>query len=119
VCDWAVEGEAFVDRLRVVNNGRVTWRAKGRRFGGQVTLGLKVYRAGELVREDLGRTRLGADVAPGGETGLTVEVAGLLPPGQYELKYDMVVEGVTWFEFHGSPCAIRTLEVAAAPCGTE
>jgi hypothetical protein len=27
------------------------------------------------------------------------------------LRYDMVVEGVTWFEFQGSPCAYRSLEV--------
>jgi hypothetical protein len=34
-----------------------------------------------------------------------------LAPGVYELRYDMVVEGVTWFEFHGSPCPRRALEV--------
>jgi hypothetical protein len=119
VRDRVSEGEAFSDRIRVVNTGSVIWRARGRRFGGQVTLGLKVYRAGgELVREDLGRTRLDGDVPPGAERELTVEVAGALPPGRYDLKYDMVVEGVTWFELHGSPCAVRTLEVTAGPCET-
>jgi SAM-dependent methyltransferase len=112
VRDRVSEGEAFSDRIRVVNSGSVIWRARGRRFGGQVTLGLKVYRAGgELVREDLGRTPLKADVAPGEERELAVEVAGALPPGRYELKYDMVVEGVTWFEPHGSHCLTRAIVV--------
>src|SRR6185369_13362224 len=59
-------GEAFTDRLRIANAGSVTWSARGRRFGGQVTCGLKVCDAdGEILREDLGRTALPRDVAPG------------------------------------------------------
>jgi hypothetical protein len=42
-------------------------------------------------------------------------VEGQLAPGRYRLRYDMVVEGVTWFEFHGSSVAWRTLEVIAHP----
>ncbi len=119
VRDRVSEGEAFADRIRVVNSGSVTWRARGRRFGGQVTLGVKVYGPdGELVREDLGRTPLDADVPPGGERELTLEFAGTLPPGQYQLKYDMVVEGVTWFEPHGSHCPTRTLVVTSSGTGS-
>ena len=42
---------------------------------------------------------------------MDMTVAGSLPAGHYVLRYDMVVEGVTWFEFHGSPCYRRSLEV--------
>ncbi len=105
-------GQAFTDRLRVANAGSVTWKARGRRFGGQVTCGLKVSHArGDVIREDLGRTALPQDVAPDHEVALDVTVAGVLPPGDYRLHYDMVVEGVTWFEFQGSPCAWRSLTV--------
>jgi SAM-dependent methyltransferase len=105
-------GQAFTDRLRIRNAGSVTWKARGRRFGGQVTLGLKVCDAhDEVLREDLGRTPLPRDVAPGDEIEIEMTVAGCLAPGQYRLRYDMVVEGVTWFEFHGSPCARRSVEV--------
>ena len=105
-------GRPFTDRLRITNTGSVTWKARGRRFGGQVTFGLKVCDAGgEVLREDLGRTPLPRDVAPGEEIQIEVTVAGLLPAGHYGLRYDMVVEGVTWFEFQGSPCARRSLEV--------
>jgi hypothetical protein len=107
-------GQAFTDRLRVTNAGTVTWKARGRRFGGQVTVGLKVCDArGEVLREDLGRSPLPRDVAPGEEIEIEMTVAGLLPAGYYGLRYDMVVEGVTWFEFQGSPCARRLLEVIA------
>ena len=105
-------GDSFADRLRVTNTGTVTWKARGRRFGGQVTCGLKVGdRHGQALREDLGRTPLERDVAPGGTVEIVMDVLADLPPGTYELRYDMVVEGVTWFEFQGSPCLRRTLEV--------
>jgi SAM-dependent methyltransferase len=105
-------GRQFTDRLRISNTGSVTWKARGRRFGGQVTCGLKVCDArGDVLREDLGRTPLPRDVAPGEEIEIEMTVAGLLPTGQYGLRYDMVVEGVTWFEFQGSPCGRRSLEV--------
>ena len=64
-----------------------------------------------MLREDLGRTPLPRDVAPGEEIEIEMTVAGLLPAGHYRLRYDMVVEGVTWFEFQGSPCGRRALEV--------
>jgi SAM-dependent methyltransferase len=104
--------EPFTDRLRITNLGSVTWKARGRRFGGQVTCGLKICTAdGEVIREDLGRTPLPHDVGPGEDVAIEMTVAGLLPPARYELRYDMVVEGVTWFEFHGSSCPRRALEV--------
>ena len=107
-------GQPFTDRLRIANTGSVTWKARGRRFGGQVTCGLKICNAGgDVLREDLGRTPLPHDVAPGEEIEVEMTVAGLLPAGHYGLRYDMVVEGVIWFEFEGSPCARRLLEVIA------
>jgi SAM-dependent methyltransferase len=107
-------GRPFIDRLRITNAGSVTWKARGRRFGGQVTCGLKVCDGNdEVLREDLGRTPLPRDVAPGEAIEIEMTVAGLLPTGHYGLRYDMVVEGVTWFEFQGSPVARRSLEVVS------
>jgi hypothetical protein len=108
------QGDAFTDRLRITNAGTVIWKAHGRRVGGQVTCGVKVCDAGgKVLREDLGRTSLPHDVAPGDEIELAVRMPGGLAPGQYELRYDMVVEGVTWFEFQGSSCTRRPVEVIA------
>jgi SAM-dependent methyltransferase len=105
-------GTAFTVTLRIANTGSVVWRAKGRRFGGQVTCGLKVFGAqGELLREDLGRTPLLHDVAPGEEVTLESHIDGVLSPGHYDLRFDMVVEGVTWFELQGSPALRCALDV--------
>jgi len=112
VTENAVAGQAFTDRLRVANTGSVTWRAHGRRFGGQVTCGLKICDgSGAILREDLGRTPLPHDVAPGESLDLEMIVPGALAAGAYTLRYDMVVEGVTWFEFQGSPCVERPLRI--------
>ena len=46
---------------------------------------------------------------------IDIEIAGVLPAGRYRLRYDMVVEGVTWFEFHGSECVERSLDVVDPP----
>ena len=66
-----------------------------------------------VLREDLSRTPLRNDVGPGDEVVLDMVVVGELPAGRYELRYDMVVEGVTWFELQGSPCLRTPLEVVA------
>ena len=111
-------GMPFTDRLQITNTGTVVWKARGRRFGGQVTCGLKVCDArGEVLREDLGRTPLPHDVAPGESIEIEMAVAGVLPAGSYQLRFDMVVEGVTWFEFQGSPCLHRALEVLGSDRG--
>jgi hypothetical protein len=105
-------GEALTQRVRIANAGTLVWKALGRRFGGHVTLGVKVCdAAGTVLREDLGRTPLPRDVAPGDTLDLEPVIAGVLPAGRYQLRFDMVVEGVTWFEFQGSPCAYTTLHV--------
>lgn len=105
-------GTSFTVTLRIANTGSVVWRAKGRRFGGQVTCGLKVFDArGDLLREDLGRTPLPRDVAPGEEIALESHIDGVLSPGRYDLRFDMVVEGVTWFELQGSLVLRRQLDV--------
>lgn len=112
VTGTARSGRAFVDHVRITNSGSVVWRARGRRFGGQVTVGLKVCdEHNEVLREDLGRTWLPRDIAPGESVEIEMTVDGALSPGRYRLRYDMVVEGVTWFEFQGSPCAHRPLDI--------
>ena len=50
-------------------------------------------------------------VAPG--AALVVEHRMLAPdrPGRYRVKVDLVDEGKSWFEDHGSPPVTRTLVV--------
>jgi SAM-dependent methyltransferase len=113
VSDEVRKGQVFTDRVRVTNTGSVTWKMVGRRFGGQVTVGLKVCDGNnEVLREDLARTPLPRDIAPGESMTIDLHVPGVLDPGRYTLRYDMVVEGVTWFEFQGSTFTTRELDVS-------
>ncbi|MBN1484252.1 MAG: class I SAM-dependent methyltransferase [Chloroflexia bacterium] len=106
----ARSGETLVEQVSVANEGDVIWRARG--LAGQVSCGLKICREdGQLVRDDLGRTPLPHDVAPGEEVRLELHIPVSLEPGPYLLKYDMVVEYVAWFEQRGSLPAQRFLEV--------
>ena len=66
---------------------------------------------GTVLRDDLGRTALPRDVAPGESLELDCMVAEAPPPGRYILRCDMVVEGVTWFGPQGSPVMSLPLEV--------
>jgi SAM-dependent methyltransferase len=105
-------GEQIEQRLHVTNRGTLTWKAQGRRFGGQVTCGLKVFTEdGRCLREDLGRTPLPKDVAPGEAIEVEMRIKGELPPGRYSLVHDMVVEGVSWLEHYGSPTPRRRLTI--------
>lgn len=66
--------------------------------------------AGQVLRDDM-RIPLPRDLAPGEEVVLDVSLQAPADPGDYLLKYDMVVEWVAWFEQRGSPPAERVLEV--------
>jgi hypothetical protein len=93
-------GERVEIHARATNTGDTVWLAQPLRRGGHVGFGCKLVHAqsGRLVT-DLGRTRLDADVPPGGQTSATlvVDIPSSLPPGGYVLKVDLVDEFVCWF----------------------
>jgi 4-amino-4-deoxy-L-arabinose transferase-like glycosyltransferase len=59
--------------------------------------------AGQVVSKEEGRTPLPADLAPGRETQLTLNINAPAHPGEYVLELDMLQEGVAWFGLKGSP----------------
>jgi ubiquinone/menaquinone biosynthesis C-methylase UbiE len=113
-CPQVQAGQEFTDTVKVRNSGDIRWVAQASPFGGQVTLGVKVCTTeGRIVCDVLGRTSLPHDVAPGEEVILPLHFTAALEPGMYLLKYDMVVEHVTWFEQYGATTVQRPLEVIA------
>jgi hypothetical protein len=91
----------FVGRLSLRNAGNLTWRAEGR--VGAVRLGVQLLDDAQRLQEkDLLRVPLPHDVPPGDECAVQVEVP--LPAGTklHYLKFDLVAEGVAWFETEGS-----------------
>lgn len=103
--------EAAAAVLTVQNGGAVTWRARSGSGTPQVRVGLQLLDARRrVISRDFARGEFDDDVAPGEMR--TIRVTFNAPgAGEYGLKFDLVAEGVTWFEPTGSPAEIRPLSV--------
>ncbi len=105
--------------FELVNAGFKTWVHDG---SNPVHLGYR-WRTptGEevLVRESL-RYELPQDVPSGGQVKLTgVQTVAPEKPGNYVLVWDLVEEGITWFEDRDSPPLEKEIEVTPPPYGVE
>jgi hypothetical protein len=99
-------------RVRVRNASGAAWPATGPIGVGHVRLGVQLLDAtGRLVNRDFHRADLPGDVTPGSDVVLAVACPAPDAPGTYALKLDLVAEGVSWFEPHGSGTASVPLVV--------
>jgi SAM-dependent methyltransferase len=113
--DRTQAGEAIDLRVRIVNVGARTWRAHG---NGHVTLGVQLTDSdGRLRSRDHCRAALSYDVEPGQSAVLAFRCPAPQEPGPCGLKFDLVAEGVTWFETTGSPSVSRALLVETPRSG--
>jgi hypothetical protein len=105
-------GKPLAVRTRVRNLSTRPFPAQasyGRRL---VRLGAQLCDAGgTLLNRDFARAWLPQTLAPGAVVDVPVEI--LAPPqrGRYALKFDLVSEGIDWFERCGSPTTTRALWV--------
>ncbi len=91
----------------------------GRPFRSQASNGRRLVRLGAqlladdgaLINRDHARAWLPADLQPGAQAAIQIEVAAPDTPGRYGLKFDLVSEGIDWFEACGSPTTTRSLWV--------
>jgi hypothetical protein len=81
----------------------------GRRL---VRLGAQLCaRDGSLINRDFERAWLPATLEPGATADVPITVTAPVTPGRYALKFDLVSEGIDWFEACGSPTTTKTLVV--------
>jgi hypothetical protein len=81
----------------------------GRRL---VRLGAQLCAAdGSVVNRDYERAWLAAPLAPGANARIPITITAPTEPGRYALKFDLVSEGIDWFEACGSPTTTKTLVV--------
>ena len=96
----------------VTNRSTRPFRAQasyGRRL---VRLGAQLTTVdGTMINRDHARAWLPEDLAPGQRAAIQIEVPAPETPGRYGLKFDLVSEGVDWFEACGSPTTVRQLWV--------
>lgn len=93
----------------LTNTGKARWLHEGREIFGLVRLGAHLASAdGTLIDLDFSRHALPTSVAPGESIDMDIALV-LREPGEYRLTFDLVAEGVSWFENLGS----RPVEVRA------
>jgi hypothetical protein len=81
----------------------------GRRL---VRLGAQLCRPdGALINLDFARARLPGPLGPGESVAIPIELPPLPSSGRYALKFDLVNEGIDWFEKCGSPTTLQPLWV--------
>ena len=103
-------GRAFQVRTRVHN-------LSTRPFPADATYGRRLVRLGAqlcgpdgtLIDRDFARSRLPGPLAPGHAADIDIEIPPLEKRGRYTLKFDLVSEGVEWFEKCGSPTTMKSL----------
>ncbi len=108
----ARSGQPFSVRTRVTNLSTRPFPAQasyGRRL---VRLGAQLCRAdGTLINRDFARGEFQTALAGGSAVDLPVQLPAVDAPGRYALKFDLVYEGVDWFERCGSPTTVKPLWV--------
>src|SRR5712692_10203233 len=90
-----------------------------RAFPAQATYGRRLVRLGaqlcaadgSVINRDFARAWLPRPLAPGDRADIAIEIPAPDAPGRYALKFDLVSEGIDWFERCGSPTTIRSLWV--------
>jgi Radical SAM superfamily/Iron-sulfur cluster-binding domain len=108
----AAPGERLRIAARVRNLSQRPFAAVatgGRRL---VRLGAQLCDAnGAFLDRDHARAWLPETVPPGRRADVDIEVTAPLDPGRYLLRFDLVSEGVDWFESCGSEPTVRALHV--------
>ena len=90
-----------------------------RPFPAQATYGRRLVRLGaqlceadgRLIDRDFARAWLPQTLGPGSSADIGIEIAAPERPGRYALKFDLVSEGIDWFERCGSQTTTKTLVV--------
>jgi hypothetical protein len=91
----------------------------GRPFPAQATYGRRLVRLGAqlcdaqgaVIDRDHARAWLPADVGPHASADVHITVPAPAEPGRYALKFDLVSEGIDWFERSGSETTLKPLHV--------
>jgi hypothetical protein len=109
---FARAGQPLRVRTRVRNLSTRPFPAQatyGRRL---VRLGAQLCAAdGTMINRDFARAWLPQALGPGEQTDIAIEIPAPAERGRYALKFDLVSEGIDWFERCGSQTTTRTLWV--------
>ena len=107
-------GESIAVRLRLFNHGNTRWlhTGVGALRTGWTRIGVHLYGTGEvprLIDFDWHRHGLDRDVEPASGIVAKLDLPAIPGTGDYELHFDLVIEGLTWFAEQGAsaPALLR------------
>lgn len=105
-------GQPLEVRTRVQNLSTRPFPAQATHGRRLVRLGAQLCAAdGTIINRDFARAWLPQPLGPGDQTDIAIEIPTPDEPGRYGLKFDLVSEGIDWFERCGSPTTTRSLWV--------
>jgi hypothetical protein len=105
-------GQPMSVRTRVHNLSQRAFPARATYGRRTVRLGAQLCAAdGQLIDLNFARASLPDALAGGSSADIDIDLPPLPAPGRYALKFDLVSEGVDWFEKCGSPTTMKTLWV--------
>ena len=111
----AKAGQPLQVQTRVKNLSTRTYPAQatyGRRL---VRLGAQLCTPdGVVINRDFARAWLPSNLEAGAQADIAIDIAAPEQPGRYALKFDLVSEGIDWFERCGSPTTLKPLVVRAS-----
>ena len=99
--------------VRAQNTGRAVWLSRQGR--GMVGLGWRWWRVGAGASALEGRAPLPYDILPGGAHAFRPRIHAPSEPGEYELEFGMVSEGMIWFLGSGMPSPRANVKVLYDP----
>lgn len=107
-------GGTLTVSTRVRNLSKRPFRAQSAHGRRLVRLGAQLAHAdGTIVTRDHARAWLPRTIDAGGRADVAIEVPAPTAPGRYLLRFDLVSEGIDWFEACGSEPTVRAFEVLA------
>ncbi|HET6267344.1 MAG TPA: SPASM domain-containing protein [Acidobacteriota bacterium] len=108
----AKTGEDFAAAAEVHNSGGALWKNTSMTNRRHITMGVQLLDDNHrILNRDFARVILPRSVPAGESVELNFQARAPQQPGHYWLKFDMVCEGIEWFESCGSPAALSRLQV--------
>jgi hypothetical protein len=105
-------GKPFSSSAEILNAGGALWKNTSATNRRHITLGISLLdRNRAMINRNFARALLPKALPSGEALRLDFHVPPVLSPGQYWLKFDMVCEGLEWFESCGSSPSYAKLQV--------
>jgi len=110
-------GQTVDVALRIANNGKRTWETDGAHPVHIAYQWFTANGAQQFAVQEL-RTALPQEVKPEDEVDFAASLAAPNTPGVYQLHWDLIAEGISWFADGGNPALVLPVNVTLAPTAT-